>query len=245
MSLNFVRLPLKNAGNVRDLGGYACDGGATNWKTFIRADSISALDEEDIRFLLDYGVKTIIDLRTAAEIAAAPDPSRLIEQTSCHHIPLMSGGQGDVKEIFNSPPISLPDLYLATIQQEQPVIKTILETAASAQGALLFHCAAGKDRTGIVAALLLGVAGVSVPDMLANYEVTYTYIRNNPDMIEYANTFPPAFLPTLYSPREYLEPMLEYIAQEHGGIREYLSRIGLSPDTVQRIREKFIQAERA
>jgi hypothetical protein len=77
-----------------------------------------------------------------------------------------------------------------------------------------------------------------------NYEVTYTYIRNNPDMIRYANTFPPAFLPALYSHREYLETMLEYIANEHGGIREYLSGIGLSVDAMQRIREKFICVER-
>jgi protein-tyrosine phosphatase len=241
MALDFVRLPLKNAGNVRDLGGYACDGGVTRWRTFIRADSIASLDDEDVRFLLDYGVKTIVDLRAANEVFAAPDPPRLVEQLSYYHIPLMSGNQGDVGEMVNNPPVPLPSLYLSTLQQEQPAIRAVLETAASAPGALLFHCAAGKDRTGIIAALLLGIVGVAVPDILANYEVSYTHIRNNPDMIRYANIFPPAFLPMLYSRRDYLEPMLDYVAREHGGIREYLSWIGLSPATVQRIREKFIQ----
>jgi protein-tyrosine phosphatase len=240
MPANFVRLPLKNANNLRDLGGYACDGGVTRWKTFIRGDSLSALDAGDVRFLLDYGVKTILDLRAANEIAAAPEPPPLIERTSYHHIPLVSGDVGDATKLADAPPNFISDFYLSVVKQEQSALKAVLNAAASARGALLFHCSAGKDRTGIIAAMLLGIAGVSAPDIIANYEVTYTYIRNNPDMIRYAKAAPQA-LDLLYSRREYLEGMLDYITAEYGGIPEYLSAIGLPPDSIQGIRKKFIK----
>jgi protein-tyrosine phosphatase len=237
----FVRLPVKHAFNVRDLGGYPCGGGVTRWRTFVRADSLSAIDEDDINFLLEYGVDTVIDLRSADELAAEPEPALLKNKTAYHNIPLVSGNISDVTKIsVQNGADFIPEFYISVLRREYRAITAALEAAAAAKKCALFHCSAGKDRTGIVAALLLGIAGVPEQDILANYEVTYTYNRQSPAMVQYA-ALAAQLQDQLYSRREYLERALIFISNEYGGLGNYLSQAGLPPDTVRAIREKFIE----
>lgn len=106
---------------------------------------------------------------------------------------------------------------------------------------MLFHCSAGKDRTGIISAVLLGAAGVSAADILANYEVTYTYIRENPVIARLSRSAPERRA-QLYSLREYMEGALDYVARERGGFAKYLTDLGVSPDCLRAIRERFIES---
>jgi protein-tyrosine phosphatase len=234
-------LPLKGAFNVRDLGGYPCGGGATRWRTFVRAGSLSALGGEDIQFLLEYGVDTIIDLRSADEVKAEPDPPALKEQTAYFNIPLVSGDIGDITKLSLPDGAGfLPEFYLSVLQGQHCALCDALTAASAAKRCALFHCAGGKDRTGLIAALLLGIAGVSAEDILANYEVTYTYIRKNPSIIKYAESMPYS-REQLYSLREYLEKPLEFIMNECGGFEAYVSQAKLPLSVVRSIREKFIE----
>jgi protein-tyrosine phosphatase len=224
------------------LGGYPCEGGATRWRTFIRADSLSTLDEKDIQFLLEYGVDTIIDLRSADEIEAEPDSSALKEQTAYFNVPLVPGDIADVTKLsLQDGAAFLPEFYLSVLRQERNALCEALTVAAAAKGCALFHCAAGKDRTGLIAALLLGIAGVSAEDILANYEVTYTYIRKNPAIITYAESKPQS-REQLYSLREYLEKPLKFITDECGGFEAYLSQAKLPLSIVRSIQEKFVES---
>ncbi len=172
---NYIRLPLKNAYNVRDLGGYPCDGGVTGWRAFIRADGLERLDETDILFLREYGVKTVIDLRSDDELKTAPDPEGLRAFTDYFNIPLIPGAAADItKHVPNTPSGFLSEFYLLIFKNGHGALHTVMEAIAGArEGGILFHCAAGKDRTGIIAALLLGLAGVAQADILSNYEITY------------------------------------------------------------------------
>jgi protein-tyrosine phosphatase len=234
-------LPLKGAFNVRDLGGYPCGGGATRWRTFVRADSLSALNREDIQFLLEYGVDTIIDLRSADEIKAEPEPPALKEQTAYFNIPLVSGDIGDVTKLSPQDGAGfLPEFYLSVLRGQHSALCEVLTAASAAKKCALFHCSAGKDRTGLIAALLLGIAGVSAEDILANYEVTYTYIKRNPVMIKYVESAPYS-REQVYSLREYFEKPLEFIMNECGGFEAYVSWAKLPFSVIRSIREKFIE----
>ncbi|MDR0445822.1 MAG: tyrosine-protein phosphatase [Oscillospiraceae bacterium] len=238
----YVRLPLKNAYNARDLGGYPCrGGGVTRQRAFVRADGLAALDTADINFLIDYGVKTVIDLRSADEIAVEPEPEALVAGTEYINIPLIAGDAADATKISGVTDAAgfLPAFYKSVVQNGHAAVARVLKTAASAtSGAVLFHCTAGKDRTGIIAALLLGIAGVAEADILANYEVTYTYIRQNPVIRRYAEASPDS-REQLYSRREYLEGVLNYI-HERGGFEAYFAQIGILQEDVLALRRRII-----
>ena len=231
---NYIRLPLKNAYNVRDLGGYACDGGATSFKKFIRADDLGRLDQTDIQFLLNYGIKTIIDLRSADELVASPSPFAVSDAVEYINIPLIPGQAADVTKLTQTPPADfLPNFYLLILKNGGDAIKKVMESIADASaGGILFHCTAGKDRTGIIAALLLMLAGVSHTDIIANYEITHTYIMQNPHFIKQMDKLNVP-LEYIYSNREYLQPTLDYI-DKLGGIQAYLESIGVSKTTIEK-----------
>ena len=232
---NYIRLPLKNAYNVRDLGGYACNGGATSFKKFIRADDLGRLDEADIQFLINYGIKTIIDLRSADELAASPSPFAVsdVVQVQYINIPLIQGDTADITKLTKKHATSfLPNFYLLILKNGGDAIKKVMESIADASaGGILFHCTAGKDRTGIIAAILLMLAGVSRADIIANYEITHTYIMQNPHFIKQMDKLNVP-LEYIYSNREYLQPTLDYI-DKLGGIQSYLESIGVSKTTIE------------
>lgn len=235
---NYIRLPLKNAYNARDLGGYACSDGVTSFRRFVRADGLECLDEEDIAFLKTYGITTVIDLRSGDELALRPDAPALAEFADCINIPLIAGDGLDLSKFAAVAPDSfLTKYYLDILKESQEALVTVIETIASApEGGVLFHCAAGKDRTGIIAVLLLGLVGVSVPDIISNYEITYTLIRENPDLPSQRADDPIEYW---HSGRESLEPALTYI-HAFGGISEYLKQIGVSPQSLERVRKRLI-----
>ena len=232
---NYIRLPLKNAYNVRDLGGYPCNGGVTRWKQFVRADDLGQLHEGDMQFLINYGIKTVIDLRWADELLTSPSPFTSSDIVNYKNIPLITGEAADVTKLTETPPADfLPNFYLLILKNGGNAIKKVMETIANAPaGGTLFHCAAGKDRTGIIAAILLKLAGVSNADIIANYEVTHTYIMKNPSFITQMDErkIPIEYI---YSNREYLQPTLDYI-NKLGGIKSYLESIGVSQETMNRI----------
>jgi protein-tyrosine phosphatase len=237
---NWVRLPLKNAYNVRDLGGYACQNGeTTRWRIFLRADNLTHLDADEIQLLKDYGVRTVIDLRSREECAILPDP--FLEDAGVHYlnIPLITENVADVTKTITgkAPQDFLKSFYIELIEHGQGVIKQILtEIASHGDGCLLFHCAAGKDRTGIVAMLLLGLAGVGAPDIVSNYEVTYTCLRQDSKFFEAAGPIP---IEVCMSKPEYIEHVMAHIQGRYGGIPEYLERIGLPHETAETIRRRM------
>jgi len=235
---NYVRLPIRNAYNIRDLGGYSTENGsATKWRTFLRADDLAKLDAADMQVLLDYGVSTIIDLRSGEECAAAPNPFDGHSDVKYHNIPLMDNViTGMSEEVLNSAEGFIANFYIGVVDSASGAIGAVFNAMAdAADGAVLFHCAAGKDRTGIIAALLLGLAGVQDADIIANYEVTYTYIRQNPSFSEHGY-----HSDLLLSQREYIENTLHHIEREYIGISEYLqSKAGVTAAGVHAICDRF------
>ncbi|MCL2227273.1 MAG: tyrosine-protein phosphatase [Oscillospiraceae bacterium] len=230
---SYIRLPLKNAYNVRDLGGYACNGGVTKFHQFIRADGLDRLDDGDIALLKDYGIKTIIDLRSSDELEKSPDAPGLMKFAEYINIPLIPGAAADVTKLTQMPPADfLKNFYLSVLEAgHKAIVEVIAAIAEAKEGGVLFHCAAGKDRTGVIALLILGLAGVSDGDILTNYEVTNTYIRQDPRAAEMAKVIPDEYL---QSRRESLEPSLEHI-NSIGGAFAYLKSVGVNDKALEQV----------
>ena len=164
------QLILEGAFNVRELGGLVIHAGQrTSTGQFLRADSLHALSPVSQTTLLEYGLKTVIDLRTSQEILQEPNPFAHHENVKYVHISLFE----TIMQNQNANTMSsLESIYIAALDHCQPAIRGVLETLATSPSVTLFHCTAGKDRTGIVSALLLANAGVSSEVIIQDYCLT-------------------------------------------------------------------------
>jgi protein-tyrosine phosphatase len=169
--------------NVRDLGGHPTeDGGRTRFGVYVRADNLERLTDAGWRALVDYGVHTVVDLRLAVERGAAPPPDLPIVAL---HRPLVPDfGHQDWLEINTLslgavPPESTRLVYLEFLERYRDRFGDAVSAIASAggDGAVLFHCMGGKDRTGLVTALLLRVAGVDRESVASDYALSGTNLQ--------------------------------------------------------------------
>lgn len=161
-------LAWEGCSNVRDLGGYHAAGKETREGRLVRADNLAKLTPAGRQALLDYGVRTIIDLRLPAELEVHAPPFRDhpdVQYRSLSFIdPAVEEPQG-VEDIA--------DDYLSMLDRFGERVACVLRAIADApEGAVLFHCHAGKDRTGVIAALLLRLAGVGLEEIGEDYALT-------------------------------------------------------------------------
>lgn len=179
---NLKRIPLQGAHNFRDLGGYpTADGRCTRWGLLYRSDALCALSRADWALLLHRGLKTVIDLRSLPETQSAPlSPP---EGVLALHFPLMreldgvlpGPGTGE-KRVLDSMLLDYGKMLFDSL----PCCAEVLRAIAGRLGAgnVAFMCSAGKDRTGIIAAVLLYLCGVPREDIVADYMVSSTYNAN-------------------------------------------------------------------
>lgn len=238
---NYTRLPLKNCRNVRDLGGYACKNGlSTKWHAFLRSDNPADLTEPEIAFLREYGLSTVIDLRSSGEAKAHPNIFQNMPGITLHHTPLGVEDMGDVtKMVAENPEQFMKDFYRDIITKTGASIGEILSTMANApDGCILFHCAAGKDRTGVLAMLLLALAGVSRGDIIANYQITFTFIQQDPVLSKMLSKYPSVLME---SRPEFLEAAIDCIGDTYGGIDSYLRSIGVTAEAQRRLLNRIVE----
>ncbi len=234
--IHYVRLPLEGTTNTRDLGGYSTkDGHSTKWHAFIRSDDLALLSDHDKKFLEEYGLKTIIDLRSAMELSMRPNPYLHHEHIHYHNVSLFE--KADPERLATLSLDTLGGMYVDILINHKNQIKTVMEIIADApEGTILFHCAAGKDRTGVIAMLLLGLAKVRNRDIVSNYEVSYTnlkrnaYFKENKDSLSHLMT----------STNTYMEDTLRYLYAHYPSIEAYLLDIGCSQALLDKIKARFV-----
>lgn len=220
---------LQGAHNVRDLGGYAtADGGTTRWRSFLRADALHALTRNDIQILLELGLRTVIDLRSDVELERHPSALASHPDIRYVHIPLFDG-LGPVEAMLaETGEFDLSKRYIKAVERCGPALAAVAAAIANAEdGAVLFNCTAGKDRTGIVAAMLLSLAGVGGEEIAADYALTATLAGALMDQLrEIAisrglDEVTSALL--LSSKPEAMQALLRHVEDQHGGFRTYLA----------------------
>lgn len=225
--------------NARDLGGCRTkDGRETRWRALVRADDLARLTREGAQALLAYGVRTIIDLRWPADGETHPN---LLQKTpgTLHQQQLSLLGASvetwqavralGPKEQFNC----------LVLQHFQPELLAVLQAIAAAPpGGILFHCVSGKDRTGVVAALLLTLVDVETETIVQDYVCSTAKLRD-----AYLAAYPDeqaATLERVRCPPEQIHNMLAYIAARYGDTASYLHAIGLSQGEVGQLQERLL-----
>ncbi|MBM46070.1 MAG: hypothetical protein CL458_12205 [Acidimicrobiaceae bacterium] len=243
-------IDLSGAMNCRDIGGYPTrEGRRVRTNAIFRSDRLSDLIEDDLEELASYGIRTVVDFRTAAETHR--DISRLWS-TVTTHVPLPIGDEiaqqtefvdriraGEITAVTVT---DVADSYIEMLSDSGQQFVNFLELAADIESwPLLFHCTAGKDRTGIAAALILELCGVERELVLDDYELTNTLrserrIAQLRPSLEEAGADIEAIRPALSAPRQAMEQTLAYFDAEHGGVKQFLlTRLGMNEDTVSAI----------
>jgi len=235
----YVRLPLENAGNVRDLGGYPGIGGRpVKFKRFLRAGTLAYLESWEIKFLIDYGVKTVIDLRTSSEAANEPSPFAKQKGVCCLNIPLLLGDLTQYPFQYENLD-ALSDMYIHIFNSNSGMIaEAVRQIAGACEGTILYNCSAGKDRTGVLSYILLALAGVSPEDIIANYQITETYYL--PLFKKYAPDFDKIPIHYLGSTARNMELTIEFITNKFENVENYLLTHGVGVVEIEKVRERLL-----
>jgi protein-tyrosine phosphatase len=235
-------LQVEGAYNIRDLGGYKTkDGRTTRWGVLFRADGLHNLTEESQQVLVNKGIRTVIDLRRSKELKEKKNPFADSGKVDYHNVCLINPAAPDGAQIRN-----LGELYIQVLENSKAELLRVFTLLADHSGhAALFHCAAGKDRTGIVAALLLDLAGVPHDTIAEDYALTAACIA--PMMEELRSERPSALPEELYERFLGCDPvnmtdMLNHLANRYGNTEQYLISIGLSDAKVQALKDRFIES---
>jgi protein-tyrosine phosphatase len=207
--------------NVRDLGGYeTADGATTCWRAFVRADTLSGLTERGRAALEAYGIRTIVDLRIPVEVRDDPGPFGEHDTIAFHNLPLDPNDRAVSKAVSTYRGAGLSTMVavnaaLLDVSREQ--VAAIMRTIATApEGGVLFHCHAGRDRTGLIAALLLGLVGVPTEAIVEDYAHSYNAMASTMTLT------------------------LNHIEETYGGVAGYLCAIGLTEAEIALLRQRLI-----
>jgi len=227
--------------NARDLGGLPTgDGGQTRWGAVIRTDILSRLTAQGQQDLIDYGVRTIIDLRGPKEVADEPSSFALatgaLAQLTYLNLPLEKY-YPHVSALI-SKAATRAEVYCIVLDHYPDMVATVMQAIANAQpGGVVVHCHSGKDRTGTVAALLLSLAGVSPETIAADYAESQARLwplyerliaeADGEDKMDFW------LKPTATA--EMMHTMLAHLDQKYGGVRGYLAAAGLSDVNLERL----------
>ncbi len=235
---NLRRLPLGGTCNTRDLGGYPCAGGITRWHVFLRADCPHALTAEDVASLIKYGVTLSLDLRSQPEVEYLPSMMEKAAGVCCKNISLSD--RLEDADYEGDAPGTMSGLYISILEESKSEVIGAMKILAASEGAALFHCAVGKDRTGVVAMLLLGIAGVEFADIVADYSISDIYMRNTMSYVPNAPTLTDADDFRAKSKPASMWRALRHMEENYGSVENYLLRSGMNEDEIATIREKFI-----
>ncbi len=236
--------------NVRDLGGQPLTGGGeTRFGAYVRADTLDRLSDAGWQSLVDYGVHTVVDLRLAEERQIDPPPD--LPLVSLHHPLLPDFGHHDWDEInglaLDAAVSEATELvYIEFLERYRERFGIAVTTIASADdtGAVVFHCMGGKDRTGLIAALLLSVAGVEPGAITADYALSGENLRGMLDAwIAAAEDDGDRALRTRVSatPAEAMLGVLDMLDDRYGGAADYLRGAGVDDASLAHVRRRLVE----
>jgi protein-tyrosine phosphatase len=250
------RIPaLAGALNFRDLGGYAAaDGRTVRWNTVFRSGTTHALTPDDISALARLGIRYAFDLRSNKE--RHEHPSRLTDITDLkYHYRDHADVPGDIRRMLHGPDASAEASHrlMIAVYRELPrdfkdAFRSLFNHLADGELPLVFNCAAGKDRTGVAAALLLSALGVPRATVVEDYLLTDQFFERSCDMILrdkqaplFANVDRAVWEPLMRVHADYLDAMFSELEETHGSVEGYLNNIGIDSTVIQRMRDQLLE----
>jgi protein-tyrosine phosphatase len=248
-------LPMTGGHNFRDIGGYpAKDGRSTAWGLVYRSGTMAQLDDGDRALIEGLGLRVICDLRSSRERDRRP--SRLPEPADfeiwSHDY---DNSSADLVNALAEPGATaaqaravMIDLYGDIAYEQRPGYRALFERLASGALPILFHCAAGKDRTGVAAALLLDMLGVPREAVIEDYVLTDHFfdrgcelVRTDPWVKRLGTVDPAIWAPVMRADPAYLATMFETIEARHGSAEGFIrDELGLDGAAIESIRERLL-----
>jgi protein-tyrosine phosphatase len=238
--------------NVRDLGGHrTADGRETTYGSVVRADSIRQLSEAGWEALVDYGVRTVVDLRGDHEMDDDP-PGNLPVQVL--HVPFMEAGEAEWREIepeIEAAAEAAPDaatatrdVYLIFLERfKRNAAAGVRAVARAPAGGVVVHCVGGKDRTGLLTALLLRLAGVDTEQVAADYALSEDRLRPRHEKW-FAKAETEAERERLRritrTPAAAMVGVFDELERRYGGVEGYLCSGGLTGEELELARRRLV-----
>lgn len=227
--------------NARDTGGYPAGEGVTRSGVLFRSDNLCRLTEEGWRGFAVSGVNTVLDVRSAYELDMDPSPFADSETVRYLNLPLQDEDNAEAMARINSD-IALADMYRVMLEHFGANIVAIASAVTEAEGGVVIHCHAGKDRTGVVIAVLLSALGVADSDVAEDYAASHNYLREAlAERLACAEPEARAGLEHKLSAKNTtMLEVLDDLRRNYGGARAYLLSAGMSADTLARLRERLV-----
>jgi protein-tyrosine phosphatase len=237
--------------NVRDLGGLpTAGGGETHYGAVVRADSVSLLSEEGWRALVEYGIRTVLDLRGDHEREDDPPDELPVEVV---HVPFMEASDAEWEEIaqeLEAATAAAPDdasatreAYLIFLERFRPNVAAAVRAVAQApEGGIVVHCVGGKDRTGLLSAFLLHVAGVADEEIAADYALSEERLRTRHEAwFEAAESDEELerLRRIAQTPAASMVGVFAELERRYGSVEEYLRSAGVSDAELERVRARL------
>ena len=242
--------------NLRDLGGLPVSGGTTRSGVLLRSDDVSVMPAEFAQQMIDDGITSVIDLRSPEEALLTGRGPLTVPGVNYHHLALTSSVSSpeDLSQDMMSAsttPAQVGAWYAGLLENQARQLALGVTLVAMSDGATVFHCAAGKDRTGVFAAVVLSALGAAPETIAADYAVTATRL---PQLFPRLRAIMGRLMPEhvldeaavqgmgamMGAHAESMEAMQELLISRHGSVLEPIRRAGLSDATIARLRERLV-----
>lgn len=230
----FMRRYLINSiENMRDIGGYPVDNKKIKCGKIIRSNLPNKMTKNDLEYLKGIGIETVIDLRSEEEVKKKESNFEGNECFKLLHYKV--NGDGKIPDTCQDVPIS----YMKMLEGNDTIYK-IFKLLANEENGVLYFCNAGKDRTGVVSALILMTLGADKKDIIADYTLSNIYMRDILKKFE-ENSEDKKIKDIITPKMEYMEQFLDYFNEKYGAVDNYLNDIGITEEDVNKIRSKYIE----
>lgn len=259
-------LPLEGGRNFRTLGGYETEDGQTVvWDKLYRSGTMVGLTENDYEYLSSLGIKVMCDFRTEEERTSEPTNAEAIGVEEYIHFEDPSQDMSFMAALMDpeSTPQDVRDAfgaaYFGIAHQQAPAYTAMFDKLAAGDAPLAFNCSAGKDRTGVAAALLLTVLGVPRETIVYDYQLSDDYVdymeefmseearakmlEDNPSYAFFLEMPPEKVEPIMATYPEYIERFFADIEAEYGSVEAFLKdKIDVTDDEIAAIREQYLKS---
>jgi protein tyrosine/serine phosphatase len=238
------RVELEGCYNFRDLGGYpAEDGRSVRWRQLFRSDALQHLTRRDVeRLTRDLGIGHVVDLRSSKELRAEGRGLLSSATPRFHHLPLFDGDLPEGRA--RSAALSLADRYFLIAESTKQAVARVVTALAEFDTPSVYYCAAGKDRTGVVSAVLLGVLGVREDVIVADYAASQEKLDAIIDRLLATESYREmlAMLPedTQHAEPETMISLLDRVRERYGSMSGYALAAGVSASSIERLRDRLL-----
>ena len=238
------RIVLEGAVNFRDQGGYSTENGRfVKWRRLFRSDSLHDLTESDVQTITGtLGLTTIVDLRSINSVLEDGRGLLALSGIAYHNYPFLERRGIEPPTSGSDPGERLTAIYQWILLNAGTLMAQAFNALAQdVNQPALFHCNAGKDRTGVLGATLLSVLGVSREDVVADFLMTNEVIDGILARIKKMPGFQDSTRDGIMAPQSAIEKFLDVMQREFGGPESYLLRHGVQQETINVFKESMLE----